>query len=116
MLSKIAIGWCCAVWMLPFSLRAEYFNFNSGRDSEAVMEEVRWPVLPGNEYNAIYSGSVLGANGESVGFYGGMPISDGSVPPLSIIWTFWTPSGRACGRAGDGVLDGAKYVCAVTGR
>ena len=79
----------------PLRGRAEYHNFNTagGAGSDIVMQEVRWPVWPCGEYNAIYENHLLGLNGTSVGEYGGMPIDSNGVPPISIIWSFWTPSG-----------------------
>jgi len=78
---------------LPVHLRAEYHRFNTQDKADGIMQEVRWPAWWANEYNAIYSNQnpIKGANGEQVGFYGGMPIDAKSSQSAKIIWSFWSP-------------------------
>jgi autotransporter-associated beta strand protein len=74
---------------------AEYHSFNTAGGSDGIIQEVRWPYWAESTYNAIYSQTLSSSDGGSCYFYGGMPSGPSSVPPCSIIWSFWPPGGTA---------------------
>jgi hypothetical protein len=73
--------------------RAEYHGFNTAANSDAIIQEVRWPYWAETTYNAIYSQTLSGSDGGGCYFYGGMPSGPDENPPCSIIWSFWPPIG-----------------------
>lgn len=83
---------------LAGTVRAEYYNFNVASGSEAIMQEARWPSFCAHFYDTLYQGNpVLGSQGETASFYGGMPHDCGWAVPCRIIWSFFSVKNSAPG-------------------